>query len=107
MSPDALAYVIAPTIAGVCAIVAALVGDKARRESKAAKHASRQACENTSKDDHFAEEVRAGLGEILTVATEARDEARVAHELIDEHLQAHANAHVYELPAARVARGNR
>lgn len=62
--------------------------------------------------DGFADEVRERLGEILVVATdardvatEARDEAAKAHDKIDEHLAAHANAHVLQFPPAREARG--
>ena len=93
-------------VAGITALATLGVGWLAHGARKFGKQAAEDAAcavENTNGADEPMQEIRATLGEILVTATEARDEATKAHEKIDEHLAAHANAHIYQLPVARTA----
>lgn len=98
MTPE-VASIIVAFLGLVGTTVAAWLAAGARSQARQAKHNAKPVA------DGFAGEVRDRLGEILVVATEARDEATRAHDKIDEHLAAHANAHVLQFPTAREARG--
>lgn len=73
---------------------------QAKREAKAASgHASTAADNSKPVSNGFTAEVRAGMADILTMATDARNEALQARELgeanrdtMTRHLEAHANS---------------
>ena len=82
---------------------------QAKREAKHAnRHAAQAATNSKPVSNGFTAEIRTSLADILTIATEARNEATLARELGESnrdahtrHLEAHANTPLYALPDRR------
>lgn len=105
MTPELANVVVAAlTLLGV--LVTGYWAKGAKSEATTAKHQAKSANNNAEKameygkptGNGFAKEVRDGLGDILAIATEARNEATLARELAEQnrdahhrHLEAHAN----------------
>lgn len=98
LTPETASVVVsAITACGV--IVAAWLANGARQASHRSAKAARQAADNAAPvSNGFAGMVRDNLEQILEVATEARDQATMANEKVDRHLEAHANAQLQAQP---------
>lgn len=104
MTPE-WASVIGSTVAAVAAILVAYLAHGARSAAKkSAGHAETAADNSKPVSNGFTKEVRDGLADILTIATEARNEATLARELGEanqaahlRHMEAHANGAAYDM----------
>ena len=78
---------------------------QAKREAKHANRHAETAAENSKPvSNGFTAKVEKGMADILAMATDARDTASRAEDMalrtdekMDRHLEAHANAQVYDL----------
>lgn len=99
LTPETASVAVA-ALATVATVASAWIANGARTASRhahtaadSAKSSADVAAANTGPvSNGFAGMVRDQLGQILEVATEARDQATSANDKIDRHLEAHANA---------------
>jgi len=100
MTPETIAAAAAGLGIAASSIWGGWQSVQAKREAKAAGgHASTAADNSKPVSNGFTKEVRDGMAEILTMATDARNEALLARELgeanrdtMTRHLEAHANS---------------